>query len=77
MSEYDVSLLLEAINNDQRDAIDRLVPLLYREIREIAAQQMSRERKNHTSRPTASAGRWRSMPGLGCSANSMAGKIPD
>ncbi len=33
--------------------MDRLLPLLYQEIREIAACHMSRERRDHTLQPTA------------------------
>jgi RNA polymerase sigma factor (TIGR02999 family) len=35
------------------DAIDRLMPVVYRELRRIAGQQMRRERTGHTLQPTA------------------------
>ena len=53
MCEHDVTMLLQAINSGQSEALDRLVPLLYREIRQIAAHHMGMERKNHTLQPTA------------------------
>jgi RNA polymerase sigma factor (TIGR02999 family) len=53
MRDHDVTALLEAINSGQKGAVDRLVPLLYSEIRKIAAHHMSGERKDHTLQPTA------------------------
>jgi RNA polymerase sigma factor (TIGR02999 family) len=53
MGEHDVTMLLQAIGKGDRSAMDRLVPLLYDEIREIAARHMARERKDHTLQPTA------------------------
>lgn len=35
------------------DALERLVPLVYRELRTIAARQLRRERADHTLQPTA------------------------
>ena len=35
------------------DALERLVPLVYRELRAIAARQLHRERSDHTLQPTA------------------------
>jgi RNA polymerase sigma factor (TIGR02999 family) len=37
----------------QTDALDRLLPLVYGELRRIAARQMRRERTGHTLQPTA------------------------
>ena len=37
----------------RKDALDRLIPLVYRELRRIAGQQMQRERVGHTLQPTA------------------------
>jgi RNA polymerase sigma factor (TIGR02999 family) len=45
-------LLLDATLGN-RDALDRLVPLVYRELRRIAGNQMRRERDGHTLQPTA------------------------
>lgn len=53
MDSRDVTQLLLEINQGRREALDLLIPLLYREIRAIAARQLSRERKDHTLQPTA------------------------
>jgi RNA polymerase sigma factor (TIGR02999 family) len=53
MGEHDVTALLRALNDGDRDAMDRLIPLLYQEIREIAAHHMGMERRDHTLQPTA------------------------
>lgn len=53
MSEHDVTSLLRAINGGDRQALDRLLPLVHGEIREIAARHMRHERENHTLQPTA------------------------
>jgi len=55
MVEHDVTLLLRAISDGKRDALDQLVPLVYDEIRRIAARHLKRERVNHTLQPTALA----------------------
>lgn len=52
-SEGDVTRLLQALGAGDRKALDRLLPLVYDELREIAARHMSRERSNHTLQPTA------------------------
>ncbi len=49
----DVTLLLHRIRDGDRQALDELVPLVYRELRQIAATQMRRERGEHTLQPTA------------------------
>ena len=45
-------LLLEARRGDQ-SAIDRLLPVVYAELRKLAARQLRRERHGHTLQPTA------------------------
>lgn len=55
MTEHDVTLLLRAISDGKREALDQLVPLVYDEIRRIAARHLQRERVNHTLQPTALA----------------------
>jgi RNA polymerase sigma factor (TIGR02999 family) len=45
-------LLLEAQRGD-RGALDRLLPLVYAELRRIAASHLRREREGHTLQPTA------------------------
>ncbi len=49
----DVTALLEEARLGREDAILRLLPLVYRELRRIAGQQMRRERAGHTLQPTA------------------------
>jgi RNA polymerase sigma-70 factor, ECF subfamily len=57
LSEEDVSaqvtVLLCAINRGDAEAASRLVPLVYRELRRLAASYMRRERPDHTLQPTA------------------------
>src|SRR5437763_1945606 len=45
-------LLVSWSGGDQR-ALDRLVPVVYRELRRIAAGYLRRERRDHTLQPTA------------------------
>jgi RNA polymerase sigma factor (TIGR02999 family) len=49
----DVTGLLAEWTRGNRDALNRLVPLIYGELREIAARQLRRERDGHTLQPTA------------------------
>lgn len=51
MSE--VTLLLEAIRSGDATAAEKLFPLVYAEVRQLAAAQMARERPGHTLQPTA------------------------
>lgn len=51
MSE--VTLLLNAIENGDTGASDRLLPLVYDELRRLAAQKLSREPEGQTLQPTA------------------------
>ena len=48
-----VTELLVELNLGRKDALDRLVPLVYRELRHLAAHQMRDERVGHTLQPTA------------------------
>jgi RNA polymerase sigma-70 factor, ECF subfamily len=48
----DVSQLLEAWGGGDRTALERLMPLVYRELRYLARRQMRRERSNHSLQPT-------------------------
>jgi RNA polymerase sigma factor (TIGR02999 family) len=54
-SKGDVTQLLQALGEGDRRALDRLLPLVYDEMREIAARHMRRERPDHTLQPTALA----------------------
>ena len=50
---HSVSQLLVAHRNGDREAFDRLVPLVYDELHRIAASYLSHERAEHTLQPTA------------------------
>ncbi|HUE87841.1 MAG TPA: sigma-70 family RNA polymerase sigma factor [Vicinamibacterales bacterium] len=49
----DVTLLLHEWRNGSREALDRLIPLVYAELRALAARHLSKERPNHTLQTTA------------------------
>ena len=50
---HDVTQLLVAWGNGDRAALDRLMPLVYEELRRLARHYMSRERPGHTLQTTA------------------------
>lgn len=45
--------LLAALSRGETDAAEKLLPLVYNELKGIAARQMQRERADHTLQPTA------------------------
>ncbi len=45
--------MLAAYSDGERDALDRLLPLVYDELRRLAANYLDRERADHTLQPTA------------------------
>ena len=47
-SEHDVTELLVAWRAGDRDALDRLFPLVYEELQAIARRQLGQEREDHT-----------------------------
>lgn len=49
----DVTALLQQISNGNKDAVEELVPLLYNDLRRMAAYYLRRERREHTLQPTA------------------------
>lgn len=49
----DVTHALIELSGGDRSAMDRLLPLVYQELRLLAQRQMRRERDNHTLTPTA------------------------
>jgi RNA polymerase sigma-70 factor (ECF subfamily) len=51
--QSEITRLLADWASGDRAALDRLTPLVYAELRRIAAQQMRRERPGHTLQPTA------------------------
>jgi RNA polymerase sigma factor (TIGR02999 family) len=51
MSE--ITRILEAVKNGDREAAEKLLPLTYQELRRIAGHMMAGERDGHTLQPTA------------------------
>jgi RNA polymerase sigma factor (TIGR02999 family) len=51
-SPGDVTCLLLAWSNGNREALDDLLPVVYRELRRIAARYFRHERPDHTLQPT-------------------------
>lgn len=49
----EVTRLLLAARDGEREAFDQLFPLVYDELRRMAGRQLSRERREHTLQPTA------------------------
>ena len=45
--------ILEDLQGGDHSAVDRLFPVVYGELRNLAAQYLARERKSHTLQPTA------------------------
>jgi RNA polymerase sigma factor (TIGR02999 family) len=52
-SAQDVTQLLQRWSNGDREALDKLIPLVYDELRHQAARYMRRERRDHTLQTTA------------------------
>src|ERR1700747_93801 len=50
---HDVTQLLEPWASGDRQALDDLTPLVYKELRRLAASHLRKERKSHTLQPTA------------------------
>jgi RNA polymerase sigma factor (TIGR02999 family) len=48
-----VTMLLQAVARGETGAVDQLLPLVYDELRRVAAGLMRHERKDHTLQPTA------------------------
>ncbi len=53
MATHDVSRLLADWANGDSQALEELTPLVYRELRQLAAACLRRERDGHTLQPTA------------------------
>ncbi len=53
VSPKPVTELLKRWHHGDPTALEKLLPLVYNELRRIAAQQLRRERPNHTLQPTA------------------------
>jgi RNA polymerase sigma factor (TIGR02999 family) len=52
-SQSEVTRLLNDWGNGRRDALDRLLPQIYAELRRLAGSYLRRERPDHTLQPTA------------------------
>ena len=52
-SAHEVTRLLHEISGGDASAVERLVPLIYAELRQIAERAMRHERSDHTLQPTA------------------------
>jgi RNA polymerase sigma-70 factor (ECF subfamily) len=50
---HDVTGLLVQWANGNKEALDALTPLVYKELRRLAASHLRKERKSHTLQPTA------------------------
>ena len=53
VSSRDVTALLGDWSRGNRTALDQLLPLVYSELRRVAARQLRKERADHTLEPTA------------------------
>lgn len=49
----DVTQLLNKAQQGDKESLDQLLPLVYQELRRVAANQLQQERGNHTLQPTA------------------------
>jgi RNA polymerase sigma-70 factor, ECF subfamily len=52
-SRGEVTVLLEQLKLGSEDALERIIPLVYRELRRVAGRYMRDERPGHTLQPTA------------------------
>lgn len=52
-SPQDITVLLDEWNRGDRGALDRLLPHVYAELRNVARRQLRHERGGHTLQPTA------------------------
>src|SRR3981081_192374 len=52
-SRGEVTVLLDELKLGSKDALERLIPLVYSELRRVANQCMRDERPGHTLQPTA------------------------
>lgn len=53
MAEQDITLLLRQWNGGDQGALEQLIPVVYSELRSLAARYLRRERPDHTLQPTA------------------------
>jgi RNA polymerase sigma factor (TIGR02999 family) len=50
---HSVTQLLQQWNNDDREALDKLMPVIYAELRKVARRYMSQQNPGHTLQTTA------------------------
>jgi ECF sigma factor len=50
---HTVALLLRELDRGQKQALDRLIPLVYAELRRMTHAQLRTERADHSLQPTA------------------------
>jgi RNA polymerase sigma factor (TIGR02999 family) len=50
---HEVTRLLHAFNAGNREALDAVIPIVYKELRKLAAHYLKNERAGHTLQPTA------------------------
>ena len=53
MSEKQITQLLQEFRDGQHDTLDKLLPMVYDELRQLANSYLRKERNNHTLQPTA------------------------
>ena len=53
MNPGDITVILQRIERGEEQAAERLLPLVYNELRHLAAARMAHERPGHTLQPTA------------------------
>lgn len=53
MNPGDITVILQRIERGEEQAADRLLPLVYHELRRLAAARMAHESPGHTLQPTA------------------------
>jgi RNA polymerase sigma-70 factor (ECF subfamily) len=53
LASHEVTRLLQELSSGNPDALSRLIPLVYDQLRKLAASQFERERRDHTLQPTA------------------------
>lgn len=52
-AQANITILLERWGKGEQSALDELLPLIYKELRRLAANYLRRERQGHTLQPTA------------------------
>jgi hypothetical protein len=53
MDTHRITDLLIELSDGKGDVVDEILPLIYSELRRIAASYLRRERSDHTLQPTA------------------------